>query len=88
LYIPPVKEHIHVAELNTMLRKGHEPETFSYLEHNLNVLNADGKEPNYELPASLRPPYLRADIKEITENGMVYINFSEPILLPWNNTAR
>lgn len=70
------------------MREGHEPYTFNFLENNLKVLDADGKEPNYELPPSQRPPFLRADIKQITDTGMVYINFSEPILLPYNNTQR
>lgn len=43
----------------------------------------DGKNtPNYELRGFDRPTELRANITNITEYGYVYVNFSEPILLP------
>jgi hypothetical protein len=81
VYTPPYVEKLHRIEIPRMMRERHDPKTFTFLENNLITLNNDGEDPNYELPESLRPPYLRAEIKEITENGMAYINFSEPILM-------
>ena len=60
-------------------------DTRNFLLSTLASLDDQGSMPNYELSGDDRPTELRANITNITEYGYVFVNFSEPILLPPNS---